>query len=289
MARIARIQTKLAYEDLTYITHGREDYQLRLFRPEGNGPFPFVVDLHGGAWNLSDRMSGTMRAESFVPQGIASASLDFRHGPHGYPTSLQDAHYAIRWLKSNAKKLRLDPERVGLVGASSGGHLAMLAAMRPEDTRYGALKSAELDPAFDGRVRCVGMVAPVINPLSRYRRAVKAAQGPNPPEWAVSMVEKHHIYWTDEARMAEGNPLLILERNEEAQLLPAIYIQGRPDSAHIYVDPDRGGDELEPDRFVRNYRRRGGEIDLVWVETEEAQSPLLYDPLATFVANKLRS
>lgn len=288
MARIARIQTTLAYEDLTYITHGREEYQLRLFRPDGNGPFPFVVDLHGGAWNLSDRMSGTMRAESFVPQGIASASLDFRHGPHGYPTSLQDANYAIRWLRSNAKKLRLDPERVGLVGASSGGHLAMLAAMRPGDTRYGALKSPELDPAFDARVRCVGMVAPVINPLSRYRRAMKAAQGPNPPEWAVSMVEKHRIYWTDEARMAEGNPLLILERNEEAELLPAIYIQGRPDTAHIYVDPDRGGDELEPDRFVRNYRRRGGEIDLVWIETEEAQSPLLYNPLATFVANKLR-
>lgn len=288
MARIARIHTTLAYEDMTYITHGREEYQLRLFRPEGTGPFPFVVDLHGGAWNLSDRMSGTMRAESFVPQGIASASLDFRHGQHGYPTSLQDANYAIRWLKSNAKKLRLDPERVGLVGASSGGHLAMLAAMRPGDTRYGALESAELDAAFDARVRCVGMVAPVINPLSRYRRAMKAAQAPNPPEWAVSMVEKHLIYWTDDTRMAEGNPLLILERNEEAELPPAIYIQGRPDSAHIYVDPDRGGDELEPDRFVRNYRGRGGEIDLVWIETEEAQSPLLYDPLATFVANKLR-
>lgn len=287
MARIARIETDLAYEDMVYVTHGREAFQLRLFRPEGEGPFPFVVDIHGGAWNQSDRMSGTMRAEAFVPQGIASAALDFRQGAHGYPTSLQDIHYAIRWLKSNARRLRLDPDRVGLVGASSGGHLAMLAAMRPEDARYAALGGNDLDPAFDARVRGVGMVAPVINPLSRYRRAVKAARGENPPDWAAAMVEKHDTYWADEAAMAEGSPTLILERGEAAELPPAIYIQGRPDTAHIYVDPDRSGTELEPDRFVRLYRARGGEIELLWVETAEAQSPLLYDPLAAFIAKKL--
>ena len=274
-------------EDIEYVRHGERPLLLRLTRPNGPGPFPFVVDCHGGAWNNSDRLSCTMRNEMWANAGIASAALDFRHGPDGYPTSLADINYAIRWLKTHAKELRLDPAHVGLTGASSGGHLAMLSAMRPADPRYTAIK---LD-GVDAKVRCVGMIGPVINPLSRYRRAVKAKQGPNPPEWAIHIPDRHETYWRTEEAMREGSPVLAMERGEQFDLLPAFIVQGTPDVAHIYRDPDAdpaSPDENEQERFVRLYKARGGDIGLVYVESHELQSPQLYAPLTDFFSKQLK-
>jgi acetyl esterase len=273
-------------EDIEYVRHGDHPILLRLTRPKGSGPFPFVVDIHGGAWNNSDRFSCKMRNEIWAQAGIAGAALDFRHGLDGYPTSLADINYAIRWLKAHAKELKLDPAHIGLTGASSGGHLAMLAAMRPDDPRYSAIR---LD-GFDARVRCVGMIGPVINPLSRYRRAVQAKKSDTPPEWAIHVPDRHETYWKTEAAMSEGSPVLAMERGEKFDLLPAFIVQGTPDVAHIYRDPDAGGgaaDKNELERFVRLYKSRGGEISLIYVESRELQSPQLYEPFTKFFLTHL--
>lgn len=276
-------------EDIEYLRHGDRPLLLRLFRPAGKGPFPVVVDLHGGAWNDSSRLSCAMRCEMLVEAGVAGAALDFRQAADGYPTSLADINYAIRWLKARAASLRLDAERIGLTGASSGGHLAMLTVMRPADPRYSAIK-LEGGAGVDARVRCVGLVAPVINPLSRYRRAVRARQAGNPPAWVGQLPERHERYWKTQDAMAEGNPVLALERGEAVEMRPAIYVQGRPDETHIYKDPDSSGsDANEQERFVRLYKQRGGEIELVYVDTPERQSPELYAPLVRFFAERLNA
>ena len=274
-------------EDIEYIRHGERPLLLRLTRPVGAGPFPVVVDAHGGAWNNNDRLSCAMRNQMWAEAGIASAAVDFRQGPDGYPTSLADINYAIRWLKAHAAKLKLDPARVGLTGASSGGHLAVLAAMRPNDPRYTALK---LD-GFDAKVLCVGVIGPVINPLSRYRRAVQAKQTANPPEWAIHIPDRHETYWKTAAAMSEGSPVLALERGEKFDLWPAFIVQGTPDVAHIYQDPDTGGggaDANELERFTRLYKARGGDISLIYVESQELQSPQLYAPLTEFFTRHLK-
>jgi acetyl esterase/lipase len=280
-------------EDMEYLRHGDKPLLLRLFRPEGPGPFPIVADLHGGAWNNSDRTSSQMRGEIITGHGIAVAALDFRHGSDGYPTSLIDINYAIRWLKDRAAKLGLDGERFGISGASSGGHLAMLSAMRPFDARYTLLElDSGGDAPVDATVRCAGLVAPVINPLSRYRNALAIGRRPDPPEWALNVPASHDTYWKTEQAMAEGSPVLALERSEDVATPPAIYIQGQPDEVHIYVDPareDTGETEpiTEPERFVRGYRKAGGEIELVYIDTDARQSPLLYEPLARFFSENL--
>ena len=72
--------------------------------------------------------------------GIVSIALDFRSGNEDpYPASVQDINYAVRWAKRNARELKTRPELIGLSGQSSGGHLAMLVAMRPRDPRYAAI------------------------------------------------------------------------------------------------------------------------------------------------------
>ncbi|MGH7063211.1 MAG: alpha/beta hydrolase fold domain-containing protein, partial [Stellaceae bacterium] len=213
-------------EDVEYLRHGDRRLVARLYKPQGDGPFPAVVDLHGGAWNNGD-LSGTQGLdESLARNGFVVASLEFRHAGDGYPTSLVDINYAIRWLKAHARELKVDPNRVGSGGASSGGHLAMLAAMRPNDPRYASAPLPAGSPKVDASVRAVAMSCPVINPLSRYRNAQKAAKTPNPQAFSIGMKEKHDLYWKTEAAMAEGNPMLMLERGEKVTMPAALWVQG---------------------------------------------------------------
>lgn len=267
-----------------YCRHGDRSMILRLFRPEGAGPFPVVLDLHGGAWNKGSIDECTARDEYLAERGIAAAALDFRHAADGYPTSLIDINAAIRWLKAHAATLSLDPERVAITGQSSGGHLAMLAAMRPDDARYGA---TPIEGGADARVRCVGMTWPVINPISRYRYALRGRASANPPGWIGDIPERHDTYWGTEAAMMEGNPMLALERGEAVETPPAIWIQGRPDPVHDYRDPDSPHDLNEPERFVHNYRNAGGEIEIVDIDQATRASATSFELLCQFFKKHL--
>jgi hypothetical protein len=107
---------------------------------------------------------------------------------------------------------------------------------------------------------------PVINPYSRYRHAKRAQAGANPPEWPKSIIARQDAYWQDEANMAEGNPLLALERGEKVLTPPAVWFQGRGDTMHDYKDAESSFAGNEPQRFVTLYRQAGGEIALEYVE-----------------------
>ena len=194
-------------EDVEYLRHGDKPLLARVFKPRGDGPFPALVECHGGAWCLSDRTTERLRHEAMASHGIVSIALDFRSGNEDpYPASVQDINYAVRWAKLNARALKTRPELVGLSGQSSGGHLAMLVAMRPHDPRYAAISLPPGSPEHDATVRCVVMSWPVINPLSRYRLAKRALAGANPPEWPKSIIPRQDAYWRSEANMAGGQP-----------------------------------------------------------------------------------
>jgi acetyl esterase len=274
-------------EDFTYVHHGDRAMGLRLFRPIGEGPFPVVVDLHGGAWNKGTLEECGDRDAYFAKTGIAAASLDFRQAADGYPSSSADINYAIRWLKAKAGELNLDPARVGVTGQSSGGHLAMLAGMRPNDARYSAIALPEGSPAVDASVKCIGMTWPVINPLSRYRHAVRLRASDDTPGWVGDIPERHDTYWGTEDAMAEGNPMLMLENGEAVETPPAVWVQGRPDPVHDYRDPDSPLDLNEPERFAANYRNAGGQIEIVDIDYATRVSEVSFKPLADFFAKNL--
>jgi hypothetical protein len=120
----------------------------------------------------------------------------------------------------------------------------------------------------DASVRCVVMSWPVINPLGRYRHAQRTAAGANPPEWPKGIIARQDSYWQSEASMAEGNPMLALERGETVMLPPAIWFQGQGDTLHDYRDADSPFPGNEPQRFVANYRKAGGEIALEYIPME---------------------
>lgn len=283
--------TSYDVEDVEYLRHGDKPLLARVFRPRGSGPFPALVECHGGAWCMSDRTTEKLRHQHMASHGIVSIALDFRSGNEApYPASVQDINYAVRWAKREASRLGTRPDLIGLSGQSSGGHLAMLVAMRPRDARYASIPLPDGD-AHDAGVRCVIMSWPVINPLSRYRHARRALAGANPPAWPNSIVARQDAYWRTEDAMAEGNPLLALERGEPVQTPPAIWFQGQGDTLHDYKDPESEFDGNEPQRFCAAYRKAGGSIALEYIAMERhaghspdlSQSGAMFDRMVAFV------
>jgi acetyl esterase/lipase len=261
--------TAFDVEDVEYLRHGDKPLLARVHKPRGAGPFPALVECHGGAWCMSDRFTEKLRHEHMAAHGIVSIALDFRSGNEApYPASVQDINYAVRWTKLNARALKTRPDLVGLSGQSSGGHLAMLVAMRPADPRYAAVALPAGSPAHDASVRCVIMSWPVINPLSRYRHAKRAAASANPPAWPASIIARHDSYWRTEADMAEGSPTLALERGEKVKTPPAIWFQAHGDIMHDYKDTESGFDGNEPQRFCAAYAKAGGSIALEYIDME---------------------
>ena len=248
-------------EDVEYLRHGDKPLLARVFTPRGQGPFPLVIQLHGGAWFRGDRTNDTLMNEALARSGVVVAALDFRQPPEAsYPGSMQDINYAVRWFKANAARFNARADRVALKGSSSGAHQAMLSAMRPEDARYAALKLPAGTRAVDARVQAVVLCWPVIDPLGRYQYAKKLKEGGKPyPEVVDRVLPGHDQYWVTEANMAEGNPVMALERGERVEMPPAIYIQGDKDMAHP---------RPHLDRFIAAYRKAGGQVDLELLEGE---------------------
>src|ERR1700730_8822451 len=127
----------LTLEDVEYLRDGDEVLQARLYRPQGPGPFPTLLYLHGGAWSSNDRTTNPKLPQTVASSGVLVCSIDFRQGgTHPFPSSMIDINSAIRWLKAHARDFNADPAVIGGAGSSSGGHLILLAAMRPRDARY---------------------------------------------------------------------------------------------------------------------------------------------------------
>lgn len=149
---------------ITYATADGEKLLLDLAVPKEGGPYPAVVCLHGGGWRgghrreLSsptrgkDGQPGPSFIEAIAAHGYAVASVSYRLAPaHKFPAQIEDAKTAVRFLRANAKKYDIDPTRVGALGFSAGGHLALLLGTTD--------KTAGLDgtlyPDQDSRVGCV--------------------------------------------------------------------------------------------------------------------------------------
>ena len=134
---------------------------------------------------------------------------------------------------------------------------------------------------------CAGLVAPVINPLSRYRYAKGLNASAEPPKWSAHIPGAHDTYWVTEDAMREGNPMLALERGEAVETPPALWIQGRPDAVHNYVDEDSGQTLTEPERFAANYRKAGGDIDVLYIDQETRSSTPVFQALADFFVKNM--
>jgi acetyl esterase len=238
-------------KDVVYQRQGGTTRLARIYQPAGSGPFPAVLKVHGGAWNDKDRTDGQNTAMELVNSGVLVVSIDFRNAPEApYPAALQDINYGIRWLKHHAAGYGSSADRVGLYGTSSGGHLALLAALRPDDPRYRALPFAEAAD-LDARVAFVVSGWGVLFPEARIEISQRTSNH--------DMLKKVDTFLPSRDLVADATPALVIERGETVAAPPALVFQGTADE---WTTPELA------QRFAADYRKAGGQIDLEIYEGE---------------------
>lgn len=239
------LSADLHVEDVEYLHHPSGPLLARIYRPKNAPSGPALVSIHGGRWTRETRLTNAVIDEALARDGNVVMAIDFRMPPVArYPDCIADINFAIRWLKQHAHDFGARSDLVGGIGTSSGGHQLMLSAMRPQDSRYAALRlpgAPDIDATLTFAIACW----PVVDPLARYEMAKEKGM--------TDHLAAHDAYWPSLDAMAEGNPQLILDRGEPAKLPPALLIQGAADA----ILPAGMADN-----FANAYRKAGGTIDL---------------------------
>jgi acetyl esterase/lipase len=250
----------------------------RIYQPAGAGPFPTVLDLHGGAWNNKDRKAEEPMDRAIASSGVLVVAIDLTLAPEApYPASIQDANFAVRWLKTKAKSWNGDPSKIGIYASSSGGHVAELLAMRPGDARYNAIPLAAASFA-DATVAWVAMRSPISNTFARFQNAEKLGRD--------AMVQNHKTFFVPWNTIHESNPQEILDRREPIMKVPFLIMQGALD------------DNVLPavqEKFVQSYKAAGGDVQYrlfegsehEWVATPGPQTDRARELVKAFIAQQV--
>ena len=238
-------QYQITTSDVVYFDGPTGTLMATVYRPLGDGPFPGLLNIHGGAWNFGQRSDDAPMLNVLAASGIVVAAIDYRLAPaHPYPAQVVDTNYATRWFKARAADFNVDPESIGGMGCSSGGHTVMLSALCPRDPLYSALALAGHD-GEDSTLRYVLGCWPVLDPYARYLYAQNVGDG--------RLVTATENYFMTPADMRVGNPQEILERAEQGALPPTLIVQGT-DDANVPL--------AIPQRFEETFRDAGGSIEL---------------------------
>lgn len=125
-------------EGIEYTNPDNQHLQLNLARPKaGEGPFPAVICIHGGGFRAGKRDGYDGLCVKLAERGYVAATISYRLAPQfQFPAAVHDTKAAVRWMRANAKKYHVDPERIGVTGGSAGGHLAQFLAVTAHVPRF---------------------------------------------------------------------------------------------------------------------------------------------------------
>jgi len=143
----------VVYKTLPVSPYGRRNLHLDLFSPEKQGQYPALLLVHGGGWRSGDRTMEKQLAQKVATHGYVTATVEYRLSPEAlYPAAVYDLKAAVRFLRSQAKKFNIDPERIAISGTSAGGQLAALAGMTPG---VGTFDKEESNPKIPASIQAI--------------------------------------------------------------------------------------------------------------------------------------
>ncbi|MFD8142906.1 alpha/beta hydrolase fold domain-containing protein [Streptomyces sp. NPDC059708] len=253
------------FDGLTYaVTLGYRPCLLDVRVPAAEDPVPAVVWIHGGGWIEGDRRypPPTVPAEllhgTFREAGLALVSIDYRHSLEApFPAQLHDVKAAVRYIRRFAAELGIDPDRIGVMGESAGGHLAALAGLvRPDaGDEAAALEGAVGVRDQDSDVRAVVSWYPATDLgalLAHPLPMPPAPDGAAFPDPYASLLGGTPDQWPDLARTAS----------------PVTYVGGGTPPPFLLVHGT--ADQLLPysqsEDFAAALQEAGGEVTLRPVE-----------------------
>ena len=226
-------QYEVKEEDFVYAIVDGLELRAHSYRPVKTGDVPALVDVHGGAWNLYNRMAGELYNKALASSGVYVLAVDFRQGPDfQHPLGSRDVAAAVRYLKTHAKQLAINANQIGLVGSSSGGHLALLAGLKPNAKQHLGSPivtsgSNTMDANnIDASVAYIIALWPVSDPVYRYAYAKEVKRD--------ELVQYHNNYFGSDAAMQDASIQRVLkEELNQATKLPAVLVVQPGEDANI--------------------------------------------------------
>jgi acetyl esterase len=250
----------------------------RVYQPQGAGPFPTLLDLHGGAWIRKDRLANEPMDRAVAASGVLVVAIDMTLAEEApYPASVRDANYGVRWLKYKAAGWKGDGSVLGVLGSSSGGHIAELLAMRPRDASYSSIPLSEA-PKLDASIAYVATRSPISDPFARWEQAERRKN--------ANLIKASKVYFNPWDTIHEANPQEILGRKEPVTLRPLLIMQGELD------------DNVLPavqEKFAATYRAAGGACQYQlfeksvheWTADAGPQTDRAHEMVKAFIARHL--
>ena len=221
-----------------------------VYLPTGEGPFPGVLVVHGGAWRMGNRAQLSMQAQGLARHGFTAVAISYRLAPeHKFPAQIEDCREAVRWMRTEAEKLKLDPERIGGFGYSAGAQLVSLLGTQPVEDRVDQQPkenqpSTRLQAVACGGAPCEFRVLPRDESFlsfwlggtpgevpDQYRRASPAAfvSADDPPMFFFH-AEKDSLVPID-------SPKHMVKQLTDAGVEAELYVV--PDASHVFAAMDR--------------------------------------------------
>lgn len=203
-------------EGIEYSNPDNQHLQLNLARPKlGEGPFPAVICIHGGGFRAGKRDGYDTLCVRLAERGYVAATITYRLAPkYQFPAAVHDTKAAVRWMRANAKKYHVDPERIGVTGGSAGGHLAQFLAVTAHVPQF---EGDGGNPEQSSTVACVVNVYGPSDFTQSYGKSVDAHEVL--PLWFGGNLE------TKRALHIHGSPLYWVTPNAA----PTLCIHGTED------------------------------------------------------------
>ncbi len=224
---------------LEFAQAGGQSLQLNLARPRNPaGKSPAILCIHGGGFRAGKREGWDARCKLLAERGYAAATVTYRLAPkYPFPAAVEDVKAAVRWLRANAAKYSIDPDRIGVVGDSAGGHLAQFLGVTGGVAQF---EGEGGNAAFSSRVSCVVNYYGPSDLTKSYGKSVDAAEVL--PLWLGGDDTKEHkrhvlaspLNWVTPA----AAPTLLLQGTEDKYVNheQAVWMRDRLKAAEVEVE-----------------------------------------------------
>ncbi len=160
--------------DIEYANPADQHLKLNMARPKtGDGPFPAVICIHGGGFRAGSREGYNGLIMRLAQNGYVAVTITYRLAPKfQFPAAVYDTKAAVRWMRLNAKKYHVDPDRIGVTGGSAGGHLVLFLGVTGDVKEF----DGDQNPGPSSKVTCVVDYYGPSDFTKSYGKSVDAAE-----------------------------------------------------------------------------------------------------------------
>lgn len=185
---------------VVYCNHDGVELSGDLFLPAGEATHPVVIGVHGGGWRVGARQSLHNWGHYFAARGIAYFSISYRLATKDkktFPHAVHDVVAAVQFLRGEAKTLRIDPARIGLMGASAGAHLCSLVALGTQSGHFLGAHPGDKYASVDARVKALVGVFGVYDMVANWNSFALQTPGDNANDifLGVTPMEDRKVYF----------------------------------------------------------------------------------------------